>query len=62
LVLTDIHNENLTRRKREESTLALKILVLASLATISTFHVHHQNIIRHPRAIGCCGLGLHLVL
>lgn len=43
----DVDNKDLTRRKREERTLALKVLILASLATVSSFHVHDQDVISH---------------
>lgn len=49
-MLPDIHNEHLTGRKRKKSTLALKVLVLASFATISTLHIHHQDVVRHADA------------
>lgn len=62
LVLPNIHNEDLTRRKGKKCTLALEILVLTSLTTIGTFHIHHEDVVRHPRAIGRRGIGLLLVL
>lgn len=60
LVLPDVDNEDLTSRKREESTLALKVLILATLAAISAFHVHNQDVIRH--ALARALLALLLVL
>lgn len=50
LVLPDVDNEHLTSRKRKESTLALKVLILATFAAVSTFHVHNQDVIRHALA------------
>lgn len=50
LVLPDVDDEDLTRRKRKKSTLALEVLILASLSSIRAFHVHDQNVLRHARA------------
>jgi hypothetical protein len=46
-MLPNIYNENLARRQREQCTLALEILVFATLATISSFHVHNQYVVSH---------------
>lgn len=43
----DVDDDNLACRKRKERTLALKILILASLATVSSLHVHDQDVISH---------------
>lgn len=47
LVLPDIHNEDLARRKSEQGTLPLEILVLATLATVGPLDVHDENVIGH---------------
>lgn len=43
----DVDNKNLARRKRKKRTLTLEILILASLATVSSLHVHDQDVISH---------------
>lgn len=60
LVFPDVDNENLTRRKRKERTLALEVLILASLATVSSLHVHDQDVISH--ALRRAGVALLLVV
>ena len=50
LVLPDVDNEDFARRQRKEGTLALKVLVLAALATVCAFHVHDQDVLCHARA------------
>ena len=50
LVLPDVDNEDFTCRQRKEGTLALKVLVLAALATVCAFHVHDQDVLCHARA------------
>lgn len=56
----DVDDEDLTRRERKQRTLALKILILASLAAISSLHVHNQDVIRHTRR--CISFALFLIL
>jgi hypothetical protein len=47
LMFPDVDNEDLTRCKRKERTLALEVLILASLAPVGSLHVHDQDVIRH---------------
>lgn len=62
LVLPNIDDEHLTSRQRKESALALKVLIFASLAAISTLNIHHQDIWGHARPIPGTFLALLLVL
>lgn len=45
LVLPDVDNQYLTCRQSEQGAFTLKILILASFATISTLDVHDQDIL-----------------
>ena len=56
----NVDNEDFTSRKRKERTLALKVLILASLATISSLHIHDQDVISH--ALRRAGVALFLVV
>jgi hypothetical protein len=49
-MLPDIDDEDLTCRKRKESTLALEVLILSSLSSVCTFHIHDQDVFCHSRA------------
>lgn len=60
LVLPNIDDENLACRERKERTLALKVLILTSLAAVGSLHVHNQDVIRH--ALRCASLALLLVV
>lgn len=47
LMLPDIDDQDLARRQSEQGALALKVLVLAALATVGTLNIHDQNVFRH---------------
>lgn len=64
----NIDYQNLARRQGKEGALSLKVLVLASLATVGTLDVHYQDIVSqldgafgasfllvlgHPYSLGC---------
>lgn len=50
LVFPDVDDEDLARGQGEKSTLALKVLVLASLSAVGTLDVHDENVLGHARA------------
>lgn len=45
LVLPYVYDQNLARRQSEQGTLALEVLILASLAAVCTFHVHNEDVL-----------------
>lgn len=47
LVLPNIEDQDLARGERKECTLALKVLVLAALATVGSLDVHDENVVGH---------------
>lgn len=47
LVFPDVDNQNLTGGQGEQGTLALKVLVLSTLAAVSALDVHDQNVVCH---------------
>jgi hypothetical protein len=50
LVLPNIDNQDLARRKRKQGALALKVLVLSALSAIRALNIHDQDVLRHGRA------------
>jgi hypothetical protein len=49
-MLPNVDNKNLAGRKREQGTLALEVLILASFSTVCAFDVHDKNVFRHAGA------------
>lgn len=47
LVFPDVDNQDLAGSQCEQSTLALKVLVLSTFAAIGTFNVHDQDVVCH---------------
>jgi hypothetical protein len=50
LVLPDIDNQDLARRKREQGALALKVLIFSTLSSVCALDVHDQDVLCHTRA------------
>ena len=48
-MLPNVDDKDLTRRKCEKSTLALKVLVLAALAAVGTLDVHDEDVVGHAQ-------------
>lgn len=46
-MLPDVHDEDLTCRKREKSTLPLKVLVLTTLPSVRTLDIHDEDVVGH---------------
>lgn len=61
-MLPDVDDKHLTRRKRKQSTLALKVLVLAAFTAVRTFDIHHQDVVCHARLLICATLSLFLII
>ena len=56
LVLPDVDDQNLARGQSKERALALKVLVLAALATVGALDVHDQDVVGHGGSVpGCAG-------
>jgi hypothetical protein len=47
LVFPDVDNQDLAGGQGEQSTLALKVLVLSTFAAIGTLDVHDENVVCH---------------
>jgi hypothetical protein len=50
LVLPDVDDQDLAGGQRKQRALALKVLVLSALASVSALDIHDQDVLRHARA------------
>jgi hypothetical protein len=50
LVFPDVDNEDFAGREREESTLALEVLILSAFPSVCTLDIHNQDVLGHAGA------------
>lgn len=50
-MLPDVDNQNLAGGQGEQGALALKVLILTTLATVSALNIHDEDVVGHGRAV-----------